>query len=102
MPIERNDSVHLLNKREFHRQLRDWLWDTNENYIGNVLNIYDQGIRFSLQSNTTREAVIEYLHLVDEYGHNIEWTIVPTKRNRMRAVAHGPDRIRIIRFFLYK
>jgi hypothetical protein len=99
------DRVHLseaISKPEFHRRLRMWLAGTNDATIGPQdidertawVHVQDGNSRYKLHADAHREAITAYLALVDQYGDDVEWTVIANQRGRENAVAFGPDRVR--------
>ena len=109
MPMEKITKANAITKTELHRRLRDWL-TSDEHQIGPE-GIHEQtawvhvrdGVRiFKFDPDTKRAAVEEYLGLVDLYGDDLEWVIVPNQRGNMNAVGFGPEvRSLNTRMYLY-
>lgn len=104
--IRTKDAV---TKSRFHSMLRQWIEDTNDETIGPEgirgqtpwIHVRDGSTLFFLNADTRRKAVETYLQFVALHGDNIAWTIVPSQRGNMTAVAYGPEVIRHKPFYLY-
>ena len=98
MPMERVGLSEAITKAELHRRFRDWLQDPHQYIIGPTredertawVHVQDGESRFKLHADANRPAITEYLSLVDQYGDDIEWSIVENKRGNLNAVAFGP------------
>jgi hypothetical protein len=109
MFMEKVSRTHPLSKPELHGRLKQWLRDNNDKRVGDPdvvgvaawIHVRDGQMIYRLHADASREAVSEYLRLVERYGDDLEWTVVPNKRGRNNAVAYGPDRIRLVPFYLY-
>jgi hypothetical protein len=110
MPMQQVKSTEAITKPEFHKRLRAWFRDTDEviigppNTVGVAAWVYvqDGDARYKLHADVKREAVGQYLGLVDRYGDEIEWTVVENEKGNMNAVAYGPEQVRITPFYLYR
>lgn len=98
MSMEKITKKNAVSKSELHCRLREWL-NTEEPQIGPEgiheqtawLHVRDGHQIFKFDPDTKRAAVEEYLGLVELYGDNIAWVIVPNQRGKMNAVAFGPE-----------
>ncbi len=87
-----------LTKTELHRRLREWL-TSDEAIIGPGeafaksawIHVKDGDRLFEFDPDTKRTAVEEYIGLVDRWGDELKWNIVPNRRGKPNAVAFGPD-----------
>lgn len=107
--MERVPASKPLSRLELHQRLRQWFVTTSDAQIGSedvqdrtswVCVEYGSDV-FRLHADTKREAVEEYLRLVQQYGEEIQWTVVPNQRGNENAVAYGPHQVRITSFYLY-
>jgi hypothetical protein len=109
MPMEKIGRDHALSKSEFHERLVDWFKSTDDLCVGAESDYARTGwvhvrhglTTFVLNADTKREAVYEYLQLVDCYGNDLSWEVVESERGKMTAVAYGPENYRIKSFYLY-
>jgi uncharacterized ferritin-like protein (DUF455 family) len=109
MPMNQVRLGDSISKRAFHSRLRAWLHDTDDEIVGDPdvigmtawVHVRDGHSWYRLHADTRREAVADYLRLVDKYGDDIEWSIVANQRGRKNAVAYGPERVRRVPFYLY-
>jgi serine/threonine protein kinase len=106
--LQRVGAGEAITKADFHGRLRKWLDETDDPFVGDSaigvtpwIHVRDGDARFYLNSDTRREAVTEYLRLVDQDGDGLAWAVVANRRGRMNAVAYGPEGIRIKGFYLY-
>ena len=107
MPMQRVKRKEAITKRQFHSLLRSWHRKSNDEQIGDVtvagvtpwVYVEDNGSRYRLHSDTGRQAVADYLTLVDRFGDAIVWSVVPNTRGRRNAVAYGPSKERIVSFY---
>ena len=98
MPMAQVSKRDALTKTELHRRLREWL-ATDEPILGPVdafaksayIHVKDGDRLFEFDPDTKRTAVEEYIGLVDRWGDELEWNIVPNRRGKPNAVAFGPD-----------
>jgi hypothetical protein len=113
MPMERTGSGEVLSKSEFHAQLRAWLAGMEEKFVGDIsensqavwIHIFDGSYRFGLNADTSRQAVADYLKIVDQCGDDLAWTAIENEPNEMKAVAYGPGpavRLPMFNLFLTK
>jgi hypothetical protein len=96
----------VLTKQRFHGRLRAWFKDTDDKTVGDpkattLLYVRHGDLVFRLNADTQREGVAEYLALVDQYGDDLEWHAVSSESGRKTAVAFGPSKTRVRRFYLY-
>lgn len=109
MPMPRSDRAHAVSRTVFHNQLREWLSGTNEAIIGSEdvdgrtvwVHVRDVQRMFGLHADTRREAVERYLQLLSVHSEELEWTVVPSQRGNLTAVAFGPEQLRYKPFYLY-
>lgn len=109
MPIKRVSLDDAISKSEFHSRLRAWLHDTGDAIVGEPdvpgvtawVHVLDGSSRYRLHADTRRKAVDDYLRLVAPHGDDLKWTVVASKRGRINAVAYGPERKRLVPFYLY-
>src|SRR4051794_23876828 len=103
--------AQAISKAKFHEKLRDWFENTDNKILDpEVLAtrpweyVKDGMDVFVLHSDTKREAVEWYLGIVEIYGDDLLWSIVPSQSGKKTAVAYGPERLESTtpRFFLYK
>jgi hypothetical protein len=103
--VKRNEP---LTKAEFHKRLREWMVN-DDKQIGDIsahdrkawIHVQSDSQLFQLHADTKRDAVKQYLDLVDSLGDDLQWEVVPSQMKKMSAVAFGPDKIRITSFYLY-
>jgi len=109
MPMQRVQRGHPITKQEFHRRLREW-FATGEQTVGPVgidertpqVYIQDGNWVYQLHVDAHREAVESYLELVDDYGDDLKWRLVPNQKGNMTAVGFGPNGVRTLPFlYLY-
>jgi hypothetical protein len=109
MPMERVSPRDAITKPAFYARLRAWLRDTDDAAVGAPdvigvvpwVHVRHGDSLYKLHADTRREAVSRYLKLVDEYGDDLEWLVVPNERGRENALAYGPQRVRIVPFYFY-
>jgi hypothetical protein len=109
MSLERVRRDQALTKSEFNRRLRAWPETNGDATIGPVDHDRRTGwvyVRsgsnvFRLNADTKRNAVDEYLKMVTLHGDELQWEIVASAKDKMTAVAYGPDRIHLPSFHLY-
>jgi hypothetical protein len=54
-----------------------------------------------LNADTTRDAVAQYMALVQAAPGDLEWSVVPSARGNLTKIAFGPDRLILPSFHLY-
>ena len=104
--VRKSDAI---SKPEFHIRLREWFRDTHDAIVGATdipgvtpwIYIQEHGNQYRLHADAEREALQQYLDLVDIHGDSTEWTIVMNERGNMNAVAFGPKMERVTSFYLY-
>ena len=109
MPAERIPRREAVSKQRFHELLLDWLAETDEPCIGSTevdertpwMHVQVGATLFCLHADTKRSAVLHYLKLVAIHGANIAWTISPSQKGNMTAVAFGPTLERHKPFYRY-
>ncbi|MGH7502878.1 MAG: hypothetical protein ACREL7_14220 [Longimicrobiales bacterium] len=107
--MERVGRTNWITKPEFHARLRRWLRDTEEPVVGDPdahrrttwIWIRDGHRLARLYADTTREAVAEYLSLVQAGPGEMQWTVVPSASGHLTKFAFGPDRHLLDGFHLY-
>jgi hypothetical protein len=98
-----------IRKEVFHRRLREWYESTPEDIIGTAsrfkgepwIFIRDGSRMFNFHADTARDAVAEYLRLLDQFGDSIDWSPAMSERGKMTAVAYGREQVRHTSFYLY-
>jgi len=108
--IERNTASEALSRHEFDNELREWLDYSDSAVIGDAEKfgkkawvwVKQLGWRYYLNADTTRDAVAEYIRLLDEAGGKLSWSVVPNERGVENKVAFGPTQRKIEGFYLYR
>jgi hypothetical protein len=98
MPMDPVPRGEPISKHEFHRRLRAW-FATGEKTIGPSgidertawVYIKDGDWVYQLHVDAHREAVEAYLELVNRYGDDLEWRLVPSRSGKTTAVGFGPS-----------
>ena len=108
MPLDPIPASIALDKSQFHKQLRRWLSETDEDVVGpdgygqrGLIHVRSGRSLFKLNADTTRSGVKAYLELVDRVGDNLNWEVTTSQRGNMTAVIYGREGVRIPGFFLY-
>ena len=109
MPLEQVRRDQAVNKSEFHGRIRDWLKHSDDATVGPKaaygrrpwVYVRDGFRVFELNADTTREAVGQYLELLRQHDDDLRWEITASQRDKMTAVAYGPERRRLKPFYLY-
>lgn len=120
MALTQVTKYQALSKSQFHAQLREWIKLTIDDEVADPtigpaeligqhlgrtpwLFVRDgDGGMFCLHADARRSTVVRYLELVDEHGDDLLWTVVPSQRGSMTAVAFGPEATRLKpAFYLY-
>lgn len=101
--------ANWITKVEFHARLARWYRETEEPVIGDPaadrrtawIWVRDGHRLARLFSDTTREAVGNYLALAASLPAGVEWHVVPSSTGRLTKVVFGPDRVSVEGFHLY-
>lgn len=109
LPMEKVPRSKAIGKKDFHQRLRDWYDNTDDEVIGSGgrykgkpwVYVREGSRIFNLNADTGRDAVLEYMKLLDHYGDSISWSPTASERGKMTAVAFGPERVRETSFYLY-
>lgn len=107
--MERLGRAEWISKLEFHSRLQRWYRRTDEPVIGDPeadrrtawLWVRDGHRLARLFADTARDAVGEYLELLNEHGGELEWSVVPSATGQLTKIALGPGRVVIDGFHLY-
>jgi hypothetical protein len=107
--MERVSLSKAISKAEFHSRLRAWFRDTEDIIVGDASEIgvkawvhaLDGDLKFRLNVDTKRKGVADHLQLVEQDGHELEWTVVANQQGKENAVAYGPQQVRLKSFYLY-
>jgi len=108
--IERNTAGEALSRHEFDNELREWLNYSGRAVIGDAekfggkawLWVKQFGWRYYLNADTTRDAVVEYVGLLDDANGNLTWSVVPNERGVENKVVFGASQRKIDGFYLYR
>src|SRR5690349_21327809 len=106
MPMERVRRNEAVSKAEFHRRLREWLQDTRDTMIGGGamdgrtawIYVNDDGVLYKLHADTRREAVLNYIALVAEFGDELAWEVAPNNGGTEMPLYMAPKSIERFRF----
>jgi hypothetical protein len=109
MPMARVGRGNWITKVEFHSRLARWYRQGSDPVVGDPnadrrtawIWIRDGHRLARLFSDTTREAVGEYLALVAALPAGVDWHVVRSSTGQMTKVAFGPDRVTVDGFHLY-
>jgi hypothetical protein len=110
MPFERVGRNEALSKSEFHQRIRDWLDKTDDEVIGphdikyprtGWVHVRDGSDILVLNSDTPRDAVDRYFHMVTRFGNDLQWNRTESQQGKRTAVEYGPDKLRCKSFYLY-
>lgn len=109
MSIAQVPRDQALTKTQFHAALREWLDSTKDARIrveaghnrAPWVHVRDGERLFALNADTTRDAVRQYIQLLELYGGDLAWTVAESESGKMTAVAYGADEVRIKPFYLY-
>jgi hypothetical protein len=80
MPMEQVSLGDAIPKRAFHARLRAWLDSTDDTVVGDPdvpgvkawVHVRDGDSRYKLYADTRRDAVADYLRLVDQWDDNLQ------------------------------
>ena len=108
MPMDRVTLREALNRREFHRRLKEWLENTDDPAVGpegygqnGLVHVSDGESIFKLNTDTKRHGVQAYMQLLAQHGDGIDWHVTTSQRGNSTAVTYGPNRLHISGFYLY-
>jgi hypothetical protein len=109
MPMARVGRGEWITKQEFHSRLARWHRGSAEPLVGDPdadrrtawIWVRDGHRLARLFSDTTRDAVGEYLSLVRSLPRGVDWHIVPSATGQMTKIVFGPGRTAIDGFHLY-
>ena len=103
-----NTKSNPMTKDQFNEWLRTWCSTSSDKTISDYedygqstyLYIQEDGNLYHLNADTKREAVEEYLKLLDS-NKDLLWTIVPNRKLRLNKVAFGENKKILKGFYLY-
>lgn len=111
--MEAVSRTEALTVSAFHASLREFVeesYDNGDATVGDTAGrgqkawvwVKRLGHRYYLNADTKVGGVAEYLALVDQYGDDISWEVVPNRDSVVNKVAFGPDRRVIPSLYFYR
>jgi hypothetical protein len=104
-----SSSRQAVDHREFDRLVREWIAEDATGMSGpsgvpgvtHGVHVRRDDRIFVLHADARTEAAAAYLKLVERYGDEITWNVVPSDKGKLSAVAFGPECVRVESMYFY-